>query len=156
VTEFLPKNAKLIKELKVDFENDGAVAVVLAYGSDTVPDVTTGVVVLKYGANRWAVNFEETDSMINGAGASDAIDIQKVRSSGGKEGVVVVLKASGAGTSTDWHMLVSVKNRILKLDPTETRDKVLKARGYVFGGYNGVTVNGDAVIESLSGYSRSC
>ena len=156
VTEFLPKNAKLIKELKVDFENDGVVAVVLAYGSDTVPDVTMGVLVLKYGANGWAVNFEETDSdsMTNGAGASDAIDIQKVTSSGGKEGVVVVSKTSGAGTSTDWHVLASVKNKILKLDRTETRDKVLKARGYVFMGYNGVTVNGDAVIESLPGYSR--
>jgi hypothetical protein len=153
VTEFLPENAKVIKELKVDFENDGVVAVVLAYGSDTVPDVTAGVVVLKYGANGWAVNFEETDSMTNGAGASDAINIEKIRSSGGKEGVVVVLKASGAGTSTDWHMLASVKNKILKLESTGTRDKVLKARGYVFMGYNGVTVDGNAVIESLSGYS---
>jgi hypothetical protein len=92
--------------------------------------------------------------MTNGAGASDAINIEKVRSSGGKEGVVVVSKTSGAGTATDWHVLASVKNKILKLDPTETRHKVLKARGYVFMGYNGVTVNGDAVIESLSGYSR--
>jgi len=154
VTEFLPKNAKLIKESKVDFENNGVVAVVLAYASDTVPDVTTGVRVLKYGASGWAVEFEEIDSVTNGAGASDAINIEKVRSSSGKEGVVVVLKISGAGTSTEWHVLASVRNKILKLDSTGIRDKVLKARGYVYMGYNGVTVDGDAVIESLAGYSR--
>ena len=34
VTEFLPATAKLIKELKVDFDNNGVVAVVLAYASD--------------------------------------------------------------------------------------------------------------------------
>jgi len=154
VTEFLPKNAKLIKESKVDFENNGVVAVVLAYASDTVPDVMTGVLVLRYGANGWAVKFEESGSVTNGAGASDAINIEKVRSSGGKEGAVVALKFSGAGTSTDWHVLTSVTNKIVRLDPTGIRERVLKARGYEFMGYNGVTVNGDAVIESLAGYSR--
>ena len=50
VTEFLPATAKLIKELKVDFENYGVFAVVLAYASETRPFVDTGVRVLKYGA----------------------------------------------------------------------------------------------------------
>lgn len=154
VADFLPKNAKLIKESRVDFENNGVVAVVLAYASDGVPDVTTGVLVLKHGANGWAVDFEETDSVTNGAGASDAINIEKVRSSGGKEGIVVALKFSGAGTSTDWHVLTSVRNKIVRLDPTGIRERVLKGRGYQFMGYNGVTVNGDAVIESLPGYSH--
>jgi len=154
VSEFFPTTAKLIKELKVDFDNNGVIAVVLAYASDTVPDVATGVRVLKYGATGWAVAFEEADSVINGAGASDALNIEKVRSSGGKEGVVVVLKFSGAGTATEWHVLASIRNKIARLDPTRTRDKVLKARGYVYMGYNGVTVHGDLVIEDLAGYSR--
>jgi len=147
------KNQKWISRI-VDFENNGVVAVVLAYASDTVPDVMTGVLVLRYGANGWAVKFEESGSVTNGAGASDAINIEKVRSSGGKEGAVVALKFSGAGTSTDWHVLTSVTNKIVRLDPTGIRERVLKARGYEFMGYNGVTVNGDAVIESLAGYSR--
>jgi len=154
VTEFLPATAKLIKELKMDFENNGVVVVVLAYASETRPIVETGVRVLKYGATGWAVDFEETDSVINGAGASDAINIEKVKGSSGKEGVVVVLKNSGAGTATEWHVLASIKTKIVKLDPTTIRDRVLKARGYVYMGYNGVTVHGDLVIEDLAGYSR--
>src|SRR6266436_2916150 len=70
VTEFLPATAKLIKELRVDFENNGVVVVVLAYASVTRPIVETGVRVLKYDATGWVVDFEETDSVINGAGAS--------------------------------------------------------------------------------------
>ena len=154
VTEFLPATAKFIKELKVDFDNNGVFAVVLAYASETRPFVDTGVRVLKYGATGWAVDFEETDSVINGAGASDAINIEKVKGSRGKEGVVVVLKNSGAGTATEWHVLASIKSKIARLDPTTIRDRVLNARGYVYMGYNGVTVNGDLVIEDLAGYSR--
>ena len=154
VTEFLPATAKLIKELKVDFENNGVVAVVLAYALETVPDVATGVRVLKYGTTGWAVAFEEADSVTNGAGASDALNIEKVGSSGGKEGVVVVLKFSGAGTATEWHILSTVKNKIVRLNPTRIRDRVLKGRRYVYMGYNGITVHGDLVIEDLAGYSR--
>src|SRR6266849_8205326 len=94
VTEFLPAPAKLVKELRADFDHDGTIAIVLAYASDTVPAVTTGVRVLKYGTHGWAVAFEEADSVINGAGAPDAINIEKVRSSSGKEGIVVVLRTS--------------------------------------------------------------
>ena len=51
-------------------------------------------------------------------------------------------------------MLASIKSKIVRLDPTTIRDRVSKARGYVYMGHNGVTVNGDLVIEDLAGYSR--
>jgi hypothetical protein len=140
----------------VDFDNNGAIETVLAYASDTEPVITTGVRVLKYHApSGWAVAFEETDGVINGAGVSAAINIDKLRASSGKEGVVVVLHNSGAGTATTWHVLASVGNKISRLAPDQSRAKVLKHRGYQDWGYNGVNSKGDFVIESQPGYSRN-
>src|SRR2546428_12084585 len=72
VSKFVPATAKLIKQLRVDFDNNGAIETVLAYASDTEPPgITTGVRLLKYHASSgWAVAFEETDDVINGAGVS--------------------------------------------------------------------------------------
>lgn len=154
---FLPPTAVLNRELAVDFENDGVVDIVLAY---VVPDeranirFTTGVRVLKYTAvSGWAVAFEETDLVDNGAGASAAITIEKVRSTNGKDGVVVILHYSGAGTATAWHVLASVRNKISRLDPAQLRARVFKQKGYQDWGYNGLTSKGNLVIESQPGYS---
>jgi len=159
VTTFLPPAAVLNRELTVDFENDSVVDIVLAY---VVPDertdrrFTTGVRVLKYAAvSGWAVAFAEADLVDNGAGASAAITIEKVRSASGKDGVVVILHYSGAGTATAWHVLASVRNRISRLDPAKFRANVLKNKGYQDWGYNSVTTKGDLVIESQPGYSRN-
>jgi hypothetical protein len=103
----------------------------------------------------WTVAFEETDGVINGAGVSAAIDIDKLRASSGKEGVVVVLHNSGAGTATTWHVLASVGNKISRLAPEQSRAKVLKHRGYQDWGYNGVTSKDNFVIESQPGYSQN-
>lgn len=155
VSAFLPPATVLNKELSVEFENDGVVDIVLAYASDEAPDVTAGVRVLKYGAaSGWTVAFDETDFVTNGAGGTDAITIDKVRSSSGRDGVVVILKSSGAGTATEWHILASAGNKIFKLDPTRIRAQVLKDRGYESMGYNGVTPKGDLVTEDLPGYSH--
>ncbi len=91
--------------------------------------------------------------MINGAGVSDAIVIEKVRSSRGAEGLLVVLKNSGAGTATDWHIVAKVGNKFLKLDSSPIRDRALKEKKYPFMGYNGVKSEGEFVIEDLPGYS---
>jgi hypothetical protein len=155
VSAFLPPATVLNKELSVEFQNDGVVDIVLAYASDEAPDVTAGVRVLKYGADSgWAVAFDETDFVTNGAGGTDTITIEKVRSASGRDGVVVILKSSGAGTATEWHILASAGNKIFRLDPTRIRLKVLKDRGYEDMGYNGVTSNGDLVTENLPGYSH--
>jgi hypothetical protein len=42
VSKFVPATAKLIKQLKVDFDNNGAIETVLAYASDTEPVITNG------------------------------------------------------------------------------------------------------------------
>ncbi len=150
---FIPIEAKLIKELRANLEGRGTNAIVLAYGFDRVPYVTVGVRILKHGPSGWEMAFEESDSVINGAGVSDALNIEKVSSSEGKEGVVVILKNSGAGTATDWHILASVRSKVIKVESAQIRNKVLKDRGYVFEGYNGVSVSDDLVTEDLAGYS---
>ena len=103
VSAFLPVRAMLIKELTVDFKLEAGPTMVLAYAvpeKPYPPFVRWGVRVLKYNtASGWAVAFDETDSVINGGGASDAISVEKVTSSSGKEGLVVILKFSGAGTA---------------------------------------------------------
>lgn len=158
VSAFLPVRAMLIKELTVDFKLEAGPTMVLAYAipeKPYPPFVRCGVRVLKYNtASGWAVAFEETDSVDNGGGASDAISVEKVISSSGKEGLVVILKFSGAGTAEEWHVLAAVGNKFVKLNPTPIRDKALKARNYMSGmGYNNVTSEGDLVIEELPGYS---
>jgi hypothetical protein len=133
----------------------GRTSVVLAYAPDTGgPYVDTKVRVLQYNASGWKVEFEEGQSVVNGAGASDAIRIEKVTAGSSEEGVVVVTKTSGAGTATDWHILTEINEKIVMLDQIKIRARVLKTRGYVFQGYNGVTAQGDFVIEDLAGYSR--
>jgi hypothetical protein len=155
VSEFVPATAKLIKQLRVDFDVSGGIEIVLAYASDTGPNITTGVRVLKYSATSgWAVVLEETDGLTNGAGASDAINIDKIRATSGIEGVVVALHNSAAGTATMWHVLASAGNKISRLDPEPSRAKVFKHKGYQDWGYNGVTSEGSFVIESQPGYSR--
>jgi hypothetical protein len=98
----------------------------------------------------WTVTFEEA---FEKSGANDTVTLEKVRSTSGKEGVVVIHQVSGAGTATDWHILASAEHKLFKLDPTRIRNKVLTHRGYVDNGYNGVTSKGDLVIEDLPGYS---
>ena len=150
---FIPAEAILVKELRVDLDGNGTNEIALAYGFDSEPNVNTGVRILKRGASGWAVVFEESDSLINGAGPSDAVDIEEVSSPEGKDGVVVILKNSGAGTTTDWHLLASIKGKVVRLESAGFRDTVLKGKGYIFNGYNGVKVSGDLVIEDIPGYS---
>ena len=64
-----------------------------------------------------------------------------------------MLQYSGAGTATDWHVLTLIEGKITRLDSSGVRDRVLKKKGYVYMGYNGVKVTGDLVVENLAGYS---
>ena len=125
---FVPANGILVKYLDMDFENDGQHETVIAYVSDlqTRPTVSTGVRVLKREVAGWTVAFEEKDSVDNGGGSHDAINIRKVKAATGEEAVVVILNFSGAGTATFWHVLTAVNNKIFKLDPTRERAGVLE------------------------------
>jgi len=152
LTDFLPANATLLKQLKLNFKG-GTRAIAIAYAWDGAPEVKVGVGILTYGKSGWVPTFEEHDSVINGGGASAAINIEKVRSSDGQDGAVVVLQYSGAGTATDWHVLTLIEGKITRLDSSGVRDRVLKKKGYVYMGYNGVKVTGDLVVENLAGYS---
>ena len=157
MTAFLPPRAALVKQLFVDFSGDGGPgSIVLAYkipNEREKDSYDAGVRVVRYDpASGWTVAFEDGNFFVE-TGSDDAIDIEKVRSSGGKEGLVVILKFSGAGTSTDWHVLATEGQEFLNLDPTPLLDKVLKDRGYMFMGYNSVAAQGDLVIEELPGYS---
>jgi hypothetical protein len=156
ISKFLPADSVLLKKMSISFEQHSRPDIVLAYAvpnSQMPPFVNGGVRVLRHGASGWALAFKESASVMNGAGPSDGISIERVTSADGKEAVVVVLKNSGAGTSTDWHLIAAVGGKFVTLDPTPIRDNVLKAREYVFMGYNGVTSKGDLVIEDMPGYS---
>jgi uncharacterized protein DUF4357 len=152
--KFLPEDATLLKHLRINFDDRGE-QVVMAYASETTPGIDTGVRILQPNANsRWAIAFEEKVDVINGGGASSAINIERVRASNGMEAVVVILQHSGAGTATEWHVLASINGTITKLDPESQKKKALKARAYEFQGYNGVKAKGDLIVETLAGYTR--
>lgn len=156
VHALLPPAAVVKRELSVDFENNGTADTVLLYN---VPDTSdnayyhAGIQVLKNSPRfGWAVAFEEPfDGLMPGA---DVISIENLKSAGGKGGVLVINYHSGAGTATAWHVLASVSNKIAILDPATVRNNLLKSRGYVDEGYNGVKSKGDLIIEDLAGYSR--
>jgi hypothetical protein len=150
LSRFLPLNATLVMQLAVHFGDKTSPEMVLAYASESGPSVTTGVRVLKDGA----VAFEESAGVINGAGAWDAIKIDKVKARNGTEGVIVTLKSSGAGTATEWHVLGMVGGKISRLNPGRARANILQQRGYQDWGYNAVASNGEYIVETQPGYSR--
>ena len=150
VSRFVPPNAILVMQLAVHFGDSTPSEMVLAYAAESTPTITTGVRVIKNGS----IIFEDSGGVVNGAGASDAIRIEKVKGGNGSEGVLVALKNSGAGTATDWHVLAMVSGKISRLNPGRTRTKILEQRGYQDWGYNGVTANGEYIIETQPGYSR--
>ena len=152
--KLLPDKATLIQESNVDFQDDGGVDIVVTYSTpDKQYPVLFTLGLRVFGQSRtsgWTLTYEEA---FERSGANDTVTLENVRSTSGKEGVVVIHQVSGAGTATDWHILASAKHRLFKLDPTRIRNKVLTNRGYVDNGYNGVTSKGALVIEELPGYS---
>jgi hypothetical protein len=155
---FLPPSAVLIKELTVDFGDGSGTGIALAYAipdQRSPYDFTVGIRVLERKTDPvWAVAYEDTDFVSNGAGASDGFNIEKVSTAEGKEALVVIVKFSGAGTTTDWHLVAFVAGRFRRLDSAPLRGKVLKGHNYEFMGYNGVAAKGDLVTENIPGYSR--
>ena len=137
-------------QLSVHFTEKSGPETVLAYASESGPSVTTGTRVIEHGA----VIFEESASVINGAGAADAIKIDKIKAHKGTEGVIVAVKSSGGGSVTEWHVLTMVGGKISRLDPGRARASTLQKRSYQDWGYNAVTSNGEYIIETQPGYSR--
>jgi hypothetical protein len=137
-------------QLSVYFAEKTGPETVLAYASESGPSVNTGTRVIEHGA----VIFEESASVINGAGTADAIQIDRIKAHKGTEGVIVALKSSGAGTAIEWHVLTMVGGKISRLDPGLVRANILQKRGYQDWGYNALTSNGEYIIESQPGYSR--
>lgn len=156
LSAFLPAAAVLLKELPVNFEPEGGRWIVLAYAVPERPpyDFQCTAKVLEYRPDTgWTLAYEQRDLITNGGGPFDALRIEKVTSSGSKEGVVVILKGAGAGTSTYWYVVTRVGGKFVQLESAPIRDKVLRERHYQFGGYNRVSVKGDLVIELIPGYS---
>ena len=150
-SRFLPSNAVLVMQLSVQFAGKSSAERVLAYASESDSFVTTGIRVVKGGA----VIFEESADVNNGAGGHDAVRIEKVKDRNGAEGVVVSLKSSGAGTAIAWHVLRMADGKISRLEPGRARANALTRRGYKDWGYNAVTANGEYIVETQPGYSRS-
>ncbi len=156
IRPFVPPTAIFIKQLSVRFEKESEPSIAVAYAipDNNRYDFTTTVRILKRERpSGLTVAFDESEVISNGGGPFDAIRIEVVSSEAGKEAVVVILKTSGAGTTTDWHVIAAVGGKFVTLDPKSIGDRVLKHRKYVFMGYNGVTSKGDLVIEDVPGYS---
>jgi hypothetical protein len=153
---FLPVRAESVQELRVDFNHDGGPkSVVLAYGvagKDDPHDYTTTVKVFQYSKGvGWKAVFEDSDGVTNGGG--NPITVGAIGSAGGKEGVMVTIETSGAGTAASWHIIAAVDGKFVQLDPSKIRDKLLKDRGYQDWGYNSVDTRDDLIFEGLPGYS---
>lgn len=156
VRPFLPPGARIIKVLQLDFEHDGVEEMAVAYtiSQPENDEVTTRVHVFRYqGNSQWKKIFEETAPTF-GMSSNDEIDIEKVKSSNNKEGVVVTWITSGAGTASSWYLLASQNHKISVLDPSLIKRKVLRARGYQDNGYNSITVENNHIIDEQPGYSR--
>jgi hypothetical protein len=150
LSRFVPPKALLVKRLDIDFGGAAGLHTVLAFATESGPDITTGIRVVHNGATV----FEESDNVTNGAGPASAIQIDKLTARGGNAGVIVILKSSAAGTASNWHILAIAGKKISRLNPDVARLSVLKQKGYQDWGYNGVTVNGDSIVETQPGYSR--
>lgn len=145
---FLPEEATLTRQMAVDFSNSREPAfVVLAYQMRD----EEGLRILKRDkAKRWKVVYKEADP---GEPIQDDLILHTVKAANGKEGLVVVYYHSGAGTTTDWKIIAEVDGKFITQDAAPIRETVLKKRGLMFEGYNGVRVDHDLVIETISGYS---
>jgi hypothetical protein len=146
---FLPADATITKQITVDFTNGRKPAsIVVAYqmldeeGLRILePDKVKG----------WKVAYREASRIGPG---EDELLLQTVKAANGREGLVVVYYHSGAGTTSDWKVIAESNGKFVSQDAAPIRDKVLKNRHLIFGGYNGVSVSGDLVVETISGYSR--
>lgn len=145
---FLPEEATLTKQMTVDFTNGRKPAfMVIAYQMRD----GEGLRILAPGKlSAWSVAYEETDP---GEPVQDNLILHKAKAANGQEGLVVVYYHSGAGTTTDWKIIAESEGKFLSREAAPIRDRVLKKRQLMFGGYNGVVVRDDFIIETISGYS---
>jgi hypothetical protein len=153
--KLVPEHANITQRMTLDFGNGiepGAIAVIYMLPPVYAESYNAGLRILCHeSGSGWAVAYEEK-SEINPGG--DEWTIEKVKAASGQEGLVVVNYESGAGTSTDWKLIAAVRGKFVTLDPKPIRDKVLRERHSVFGGYNGVKAAGDTITEEIAGYSE--
>jgi hypothetical protein len=156
--KLLPAHAILEKQITVAFANGSAVA--LSYSLPPVYAVSYNLglrILRRTDSSGWSVVYEETQEIDPGG---DELILHKVKAMNGPEGLVVVNYHSGAGTTTDWKAITEVNKKFISLNSARIRDKVLRRVKSQFGGYNGVRVEGDLVIERIplysSGQARCC
>jgi hypothetical protein len=153
IERFIPPHAQIIKHLRISFAHEVKPSIVLAYATKVGEyDYEAGVRVLNYRNSQWLIAYQEKSLVSTGGG--NPMAVERVDSAKGNEGLVVILTFSGAGTSTDWHVIAEREHKFVSLDASAIRNRVLRRQGYQFGGYNGVSVRGDTVFEDISGYSH--
>lgn len=145
---FLPEEATVTKQMTVDFANGHEPAfLVIAYQMRD----EEGLRILKPDKTKgWKVVYKEGNLS---EPVQDELILHTVRSTNGKEGLVVVYYHSGAGTTTDWKIIARSNGKFISRIAAPIRDGVLKRRHLIFGGYNGVRVDHDLIIETIAGYS---
>jgi hypothetical protein len=151
----LPEGAAITSKLMVNFGNGagpGALAVAFTLPPVYAVQYNAGLKILRRkGTSDWEVVYAETPSMEPG---QDELLLKKVKAQSGQEALVVVFYHSGAGTTTDWKIITAKSGRFRSVEAQPIREKVLKMRQSTFGGYNGVRVEDDVVVETIPMYSR--
>lgn len=145
---FLPDEATLTQRMTVDFTNGrGPAYLVITY--QMIDE--EGLRILRPDkAKKWKVAYKEADP--SGQGDDDLM-LHTVKAANGQEGLVVVYYHSGAGTTTDWKVIAESNGKFITESATPIRDRVLRQRHMIFGGYNGVAVDHDLIVETIAGYS---
>lgn len=155
ITKLLPEHAIITARVSVTFENGikgSTEAVAFTLPPVYAESYNAGLRILRQTETaEWKLLYEEERTLDP---RGDELSLQKVRADGGAEALVVVDYHSGAGTTTDWKVVVAQKGKLHAIESKPIRDRVLAQRNSTFGGYNGIRVEGDAVIETIPLYSK--
>jgi len=157
--KLLPAKASVMQTLLVDFKNNGSESLAIAYKKpvDNYPSylkarTTSGLLIVTYKAlNGWKILHHEPA----GPGSSDSIECGILKGKNNLDALFVQYWYSGAGVSADWSLFTFRDNKLSSFDRMPILEKVLKAKDYVFNGYNSATIIDDSVIEeTIGGYSK--
>jgi hypothetical protein len=167
----LPDGAIVVKVVEVDFEGNGMRNLAISYAIGDAPrhhesapmDLNAAATRLRVlrpaGPGAWTVAF---DDAVAEDKAGDSLDIQKIRSASGREGLVELTHAtnssavpSGISAPASWSVVAEDGGRFVVLDPGLILDKAFREEGYTDHASSIAKVERDAVVETQAGPRRS-
>jgi hypothetical protein len=155
ILQLLPEHAVITGRLNVGFENGirpDAEAVAFTLPPVYAETYSAGLRVLgRSGDSERRVLYMENFEF---EPHEDELTLEKVTAQSGAEALVVINHHSGAGTVTDWKIVMAQGGKLRSMDVRPIRDRVLKQRYSTFGGYNVIKIQGDIIAETIPMYSE--